>query len=95
VNFASTLATAGYFRARGMPAASLTVVDLEASGSGDAYDVARAGFAQAKADERANTAGTDADKDQSVQFAYHGQLVPAYCMQSTRLFFEGVLKAGG
>ncbi|WP_371319934.1 alpha/beta hydrolase family protein [Variovorax sp. dw_308] len=95
VNFASTLATAGYFRARGMPAASLTVVDLEASGSGDAYDAARAGFAQAKAQERADTAGTDADKDQSVQFAYHGQLVPAYCMQSTRLFFEGVLKAGG
>ncbi|MEJ8858087.1 prolyl oligopeptidase family serine peptidase [Variovorax robiniae] len=94
VNFASTLATAGYFRARGMPATSLSVVDLEASGTGDAYDAARAGFAQAKATERANTAGTEADKDQSVQFAYHGQLVPAYCMQSARTFFQGVLAAG-
>ncbi|MDM0002940.1 lipase family protein [Variovorax sp. J22P240] len=95
VNFNSSLATAGYFRARGMAASSLTVVDLESTGVNDAYATARAGFAQAKAQERAASPGTDADKDQSVALAYHGQLVPAYCMQSARVFFEGVLNAGG
>ena len=94
VNFTSSLATAGYFRARGMPASSLTLVDLEATGVNDAYATARANFAQAKAQERAEASGTDAAKDQAVAFAYHAQLVPAYCMQSVRVFFEGVLNAG-
>ncbi|MBB3178073.1 S9 family peptidase [Variovorax sp. Sphag1AA] len=95
VNFTSSLATAGYFRARGMTPTSLSVVDLEASGTSDAYSAARAGFAQAKAQKRAQSTGTDAQLDQSVAFAYHGELVPAYCMQSVRVFFEGVLNAGG
>ncbi|MGJ7510576.1 alpha/beta hydrolase family protein [Variovorax sp. GT1P44] len=95
VNFTSSLATAGYFRARGMPASSLGVVDLEATGVSDAYSLARANFAQAKAQKRADAAGTDDAKDQAVAFAYHAQLVPAYCMQSVRVFFEGVLNTGG
>ncbi|MDM0107154.1 prolyl oligopeptidase family serine peptidase [Variovorax sp. J22R24] len=94
VNFTSSLATSGYFRARGMPASSMTVVDLETTDVNDAYAAARAGFAQAKAQERAGASGTDAAKDQAVALAYHGQLVPAYCMQSARVFFEGVLAAG-
>ncbi|MET0542508.1 MAG: prolyl oligopeptidase family serine peptidase [Variovorax sp.] len=95
VNYASTLATAGYFRARGMPNTALTVIDVEQSGLNDIYATARAGFAQAKAQERANTAGTEADKDLSVQLAYHGQLVPAWCLQSARIFFDSVAAAGG
>jgi hypothetical protein len=95
VNFTSTLATAGYFRARGMPATSLAVVDLEETGVSDAYSTARAGFAQAKAVQRASSDGTDADKDLAVELAYHASLVPAYCMQSARTFFAGVLNAGG
>ncbi len=95
VNFASSLATAGYFRARGMPANSLNVVDLEASDLADAYAAARAGFAQAKAQKRASSSGTTAEVDQAVALAYHGELVPAYCMQSARVFFERVLAAGG
>ncbi|SEB08872.1 S9 family peptidase [Variovorax sp. YR216] len=94
VNFNSSLATAGYFRARGMPSSSLSVVDLETTGVNDAYAAARAGFAQAKAQKRADSTGTDAQRDQSVAFAYHGELVPAYCMQSVRVFFDGVLNAG-
>jgi hypothetical protein len=54
VNFLSTRATAGYFRAKGMPAAALTVVDLEDTAAIDAYSAARAGFAQAK-----STAGAE------------------------------------
>ena len=95
VNFASSLATAGYFHARGMPPSSLSVVDLETSGVSDAYSAARAGFVQAKAQKRADTTGTDAQRDQAVAFAYHGELVPAYCMQSVRVFFENVLNTGG
>ncbi|MEJ8810423.1 prolyl oligopeptidase family serine peptidase [Variovorax ureilyticus] len=95
VNFNSSLATAGYFRARGMPATSLSVVDLESTGVNDAYAAARAGFAQAKAQKLASSTGTDAERNQSVAFAYHAELVPAYCMQSVKVFFEGVLNAGG
>ncbi|SCK25222.1 Prolyl oligopeptidase family protein [Variovorax sp. HW608] len=95
VNFTSSLATAGYFRARGMPASSLTVVDLETAGVNDAYAAARAGFALAKAQKRADSPGTDAQRDQSVAIAYHGELVPPYCMQSVQVFFEGVLNGGG
>jgi len=94
VNFTSSLATAGYFRARGMPSSSLSVVDLETAGANDAYAAARAGFAQAKAQKRVDSTGTDAQRDQAVALAYHGELVPAYCMESVRVFFEGVLNAG-
>ncbi len=96
VNFLSTRATAGYFSAKGMPAALLTVLDLEATGgANDPYAAARAGFAQAKAGVAASTSGSDAAKAQAVTFAYHGTLVPPFCMASARGFFQSVLAAGG
>jgi len=95
VNFLSTRATAGYFRARGMPAAALTVIDLEDTAATDAYSAARAGFAQARSTLAQNTAGSDADKRQAVTLAYHGTLVPPFCLASARGFFQGVLAAGG
>jgi hypothetical protein len=95
VNFLSTRATAGYFRARGMPAAALTVIDLEDTAATDAYSTARAGFAQAKSTLAQNTPGSDADKRQAVTLAYHGTLAPPFCLASARGFFQGVLAAGG
>lgn len=96
VNFLSTRATAGYFAARGMPASILQVVDLEADGgSGDPYAAARAGFAQAKAQRYASTEGDAAVKAEAVVRAYHGTLVPPFCVASARGFFQGVLASGG
>jgi hypothetical protein len=95
VNFLSTRATSGYFRARGMPASALTVVDLEDIGSIDAYAAARAGFAQAKQNLADTTDGSVAVKALAVVAAYHGTLAPPFCMASARSFFQGVLAAGG
>jgi pimeloyl-ACP methyl ester carboxylesterase len=94
VNFLSTRATAGYFRAKGMPAQQLTVVDLEDSATTDAYSAARAGFAQAKDVLKQGTEGSDADKDRAVMLAYHGTLAPPFCLAAARGFFQGVLAAG-
>lgn len=96
VNFTSTLATAGYFRAKGVPPERLTVLDLEqAGGAGDPYAAARAGLAQAKAQVYAATEGDDAAKAQAVTVAYHGTLVPPFCLVSARGYFAGLLGAGG
>lgn len=95
VNFLSTRATAGYFRAKGMSAQQLTVVDLEDSATTDAYSAARAGFAQAKDVLKQGTEGSDADKDRAVMLAYHGTLAPPFCLAAARGFFQGVLAAGG
>ena len=95
VNFVSTLATAGYFRGRGVPAAALTVIDLEQpGGANDPFATARAGFAAAKADTFASTAGTNEVKAAAVTQAYHGSLVPPFCLASARGFFETVRAAG-
>ncbi|MDL9998979.1 prolyl oligopeptidase family serine peptidase [Variovorax sp. J22P240] len=94
VNFLSTRATVGYFRARGVPAAALTVVDLEDGATTDAFSSARAGFAAARASVVANTPGTPADQAQAVALAYHGTLVMPFCLASARGFFQGVLASG-
>jgi hypothetical protein len=96
VNFTSTLATSGYFRAKGVPPERLTVLDLEqAGGAGDPYAGARAGFAQAKAQVYAATDGDAAAKAQAVTVAYHGTLVPPFCLVSARGYFAALLGAGG
>ncbi|MDQ0014965.1 putative esterase [Variovorax boronicumulans] len=95
VNFVSTRATSGYFRAKGVPAAALAVVDLEDSAAIDAYSAARAGFAQAKDLLAQSTPGSAADKAQAVTLAYHGTLAPPFCLASARGFFQGVLASGG
>ena len=95
VNFVSTRATSGYFRAKGVPAAALAVVDLEDSAAIDAYSAARAGFAQAKDLLAQSTPGSAADKAQAVMLAYHGTLAPPFYLASARGFFQGVLASGG
>ena len=95
VNFLSTRATAGYFRAKGMPAAALAVVDLEDRGTTDSYSAARAGFAQAKDLLAQSTPGSATDKARAVTAAYHGTLAPPFCLAAARGFFQGVLAAGG
>ncbi|WP_431274843.1 alpha/beta hydrolase family protein [Variovorax ureilyticus] len=94
VNFLSTRATAGYFTARGMSSAALTVVDLEDSSRTDAFSSARAGFAAAKANLAASTPGTPADQASAVFQAYHAALVPPFCPASARGFFQTVLVSG-
>jgi len=91
VNFTSTQATAGYFKARGLPAAALTVLDLEAavSGASDPFAAAKVGFAQSKAATLAAGGAT------AVVTAYHGTLVPPFCNAAARGFFQQVLAAGG
>lgn len=92
VNFTSTLATSGYFKARGMPAAQLSVLDLEQpSFSGDPYAAARAAFVTAKAQLFNATEGSVDDKTLAVTLAYHGSLAPPYCLVSARGFFQAVL----
>jgi hypothetical protein len=94
VNFLSTRATAGYFRARGMPASALTVVDIEDTAAADAFSPARSGFAAARANLIARTPGTPADQTQAVTLAYHGTLVFPFCLVSARGFFQGILTSG-
>lgn len=95
VNFLSTRATSGYFRARGMPASSLVVVDLEDVNATDSFSTARAGFTQAKIATATSAGGTAAEQQQAVVQAYHGTLVPPFCMAAARGFFSTVLAAGG
>jgi predicted esterase len=94
VNFVSTRATAGYFRARGMPPSALTVVDLEDAATVDAFSPARSGFATARANLAASTPGTPADQAQAVTLAYHGTLVLPFCLVAARGFFQGLLTSG-
>lgn len=91
VNFASTLATAGYFASRGLPAGRVTVLDLEAApaGASDPYAAAKLGFAQAKATVAAGPQGST-----GVVTQYHGGLVPPFCTAAARGFFDAVLASG-
>jgi len=95
VNFVSTRATSGYFIASGMPRSSITVLDLEDSTASDSYSSLRTAFAAAKANTAAN-AGTDPTAQaQAVAQAYHGTLVPPYCLAATRAFIRGIQATGG
>ena len=98
VNFTSTLATSGYFRAKGVPAAALTVVDVDSAitGTADPFAAAKVGFAQLKASTAAaSVAGGATDGGATaVTLAYHGSLVPPFCNAVARSFFQQVLAAG-
>jgi hypothetical protein len=65
----------------------VTVLDVDspATGPGDPFAGAKAGFATAKADT-ANAAGVNAVA--AVTAAYHGGLVPPYCNAAARGFFS-------
>lgn len=91
VNFESTRATAGYFKARGMSTDALQVLDLEApvDGANDPYAAAKTGFRKAKAARKRNHGDAVVVRD------YHDTLVPPFCSAVARGFFQQVLARGG
>jgi alpha/beta superfamily hydrolase len=93
VFFASTQATAAYFTARGLPAAALTVLDVDSAptGAGDPYAAAKAGFAQSKTAAINAALKAGIDPNVAIAGAYHGTLVAPFCTAAARGFFQGVL----
>jgi alpha-beta hydrolase superfamily lysophospholipase len=94
VFFASTTATAGFFQAKGMPAAALTVLDVDSPpppGTTDPFAAVKFGFGLAKT--AAVNAAIAAHQDPAVAVAtqYHGTLVPPFCSAAARGFFQLVL----
>lgn len=90
VSFRSTLATAAYFRANGMPDDKLKVIDLEATpASGDPFAFAHTGF------RVASTASWNVlsplavrEKSRATLGEYHAALVSPPCLLAARSFFE-------
>ncbi len=93
VFFQSTTATQAYFTAHGMPAAALSVLDVDsaASGPADPFAVVKAGFAQAKTNTVNTAVAAGQDPTAAVAAAYHGSLVPPFCNAAARAFFQTVL----
>jgi hypothetical protein len=93
VFFASTLATAAYFTAHGMPPQALSVLDVDAApaGAADPFAAVKAGFSQAKSRASAAAAAAGADPAQAVTLAYHGSLVPPFCIVAARAYFQSLL----
>jgi len=91
----STLATAGFFTANGMPAAALQVLDVDSApvGAGDPFSAAKVGFAQAVSATIQAAAAAGADPAAAVTTAYHGSLVPPFCGAAVRGFLQSVLAA--
>ncbi|MDE2429251.1 MAG: prolyl oligopeptidase family serine peptidase [Burkholderiales bacterium] len=93
VFFASTQATAGFFQAKGLPAAALTVLDVDSAPTSatDPFAAAKVGFGLAKT--AAINAAIAAKKDPVTAIAgsYHGTLVPPFCNAAARGFFQQVL----
>lgn len=93
VFFASTQATAGYFQAKGFPAAALAVLDVDSAptSAADPFAAAKVGFAQAKASAIATAVAGKQDPAVAVASAYHGTLVPPFCNAAARAFFQQAL----
>jgi alpha-beta hydrolase superfamily lysophospholipase len=87
VPFRNATATADYFQAHGMSAASLTLLDLESGNVVDSYGSTRLAFEAAKALLRAASGGGAAG-DQAVRASYHAGLVAPFCMRAARDFFQ-------
>ena len=75
-----------YFTSKGLPDPMVKVVNVDQTPTvGDGFDLARGGFAQAKA---AVTGGASA-----VAQAYHGSLVPPFCNAASKGYFDSILLA--
>lgn len=96
VFFASTQATAGYFTAKGLPAAALTVLDVDSAptSASDPYAAAKVGFGQSKTAAIQAAVKAGIDPNVAVAGAYHGTLVYPFCNAAARGFFQGVLASG-
>ncbi|SCX74139.1 S9 family peptidase [Variovorax sp. EL159] len=90
VSFRSTLATAAYFRANGMPDDKLKVIDLEATPApGDSFAFAHTGFRLASAiNWNILNPVTAREKSQKTLDGYHYLLVSPPCLLAARSFFE-------
>lgn len=95
VFYANTQATQAFFLGKGMPAAALTVVDVDSDPSGvtDPFAVVKAGFSLAKTATANAAAAANTDPAQAVATDYHGILLPPFCMAAARSFFQNVLAA--
>ena len=93
VFFASTQATAGYFQLNGVPAAAVTVLDVDSAPTGatDPYAAAKVGFGQAKSATISAAIAAKTDPAVAVANVYHGSLVPPFCNAAARGFFAGAL----
>lgn len=93
VFFASTKATAYFFAAKGMPAAALTVLDVDSSPTSatDPFAAAKGGFSMAKTATINAAITANQDPAAAVASIYHGSLVPPFCNAAARGFFQQVL----
>ncbi len=74
-----------YFNSKSVPDPMVKVLDVDSAFAGDGFDLARGGFAQAKAGV---TGGASA-----VLQAYHGTLVPPFCNAASKGYFDGILQS--
>ncbi|MBC3886445.1 alpha/beta hydrolase family protein [Undibacterium griseum] len=93
VFFVSTQATAGFFLAKGLPAAALTTLDVDTSptSAADPFAAAKIGFAQVKTATINAAIAAKQDPAAAVASVYHGALVPPFCNAAARGFFQQVL----
>ncbi len=93
VFFASTQSTQAYFLSQGMPAAALTVLDVDTAptGAADPFAAIKTGFAQAKTDVINDAISDGDDPATEVAEKYHGSLVPPFCLAAARGFFQSAL----
>jgi acetyl esterase/lipase len=91
VPYANTTAASAYFRAQGMSATLLTVLNVDDNSLLGGFQATRAEFAAAKALVRQITqaqTGSSAAADQAVKDSYHAGLVAPFCLREARMFFD-------
>jgi len=93
VYWVNSQATSAYFQAKGLPAAAITLVDVDSAptGAADPFAAAKVGFAQSKNATISAAVAAKADPAVAVATAYHGSLVPPFCQAAARGFFQAVL----
>ncbi|MEJ2462099.1 MAG: alpha/beta hydrolase, partial [Candidatus Thiodiazotropha sp.] len=90
VYFMNAQAMQAFWQPFSLPAGLLTVLDLETGlGAGDPYAPLETAFANAKSQLAADavTAGATDGGAMAVAQAYHGSLVPPFCMAAAQGFF--------
>jgi pimeloyl-ACP methyl ester carboxylesterase len=95
VFYANTQAMQAFFLSQGMPAAALTVLDVDSSPTSatDPFAAAKVGFGQAKTATINAAVAANANPTQAVATAYHATLVYPFCAAAVRGYFQSVLAA--
>lgn len=95
VFYANTQATQAFFLGSGMPAAALTVLDVDSSPSSttDPFAAAKLGFGQAKTATVSAAIAANTDPMQAVATNYHFNLVYPFCAAAARGYLQNVLAA--